>query len=43
MIRELVLASVIALSVPMAALAQPAPLPEAMSGRAAYAPFEIMV
>ena len=43
MIRKLVLASVIALSVPAVALAQPAPLPEAVSGRAAYAPFEAMV
>lgn len=43
MIRKLILVSVIALSVPVVVWAQPAPLPEAMSGWAAYAPFEPMV
>jgi hypothetical protein len=43
MIRKLILLSVIALAMPLAAWSQPAPLPEAMSGRAAYVPFEAMV
>lgn len=43
MIRKFVLLSVIALAAPSLAIAQQAPLPEAVSGRAAYAPFEAMV
>jgi hypothetical protein len=43
MIRKLVLISMLALAAPVTALSQPASLPEAMSGRSAYAPFEAMV
>lgn len=43
MIRKFVLLSVVALAAPSLAIAQQAPLPEAVSGRAAYAPFEAMV
>lgn len=42
MIRKLIFALGMAM-LPLSAAAQPAPLPEAMSGRTAYAPFEVMV